>query len=194
MSDLAPPKQPLKNRPPSSVDELTEQNVQTVVKLEEAARRERTLGDRLADAVAKFCGSMTFMWTHVVWFGAWIVINVLPSLPHFDPFPFTFLTLVVSLEAIFLSTFIMISQNQETRLTERRNHLDLQINLLTEQENTKMLVMLAAIAKKVGAEEGDRKETAVLEQATKPENLVQQIDEAIEGTAEVHPKISPSKR
>ena len=69
-------------------------------------------------------------------------INDLPGVPHFDPFPFTFLTLVVSLEAIFLSAFILISQNHETRLSERRNQLDLQINLLTEQENTKMLKLL----------------------------------------------------
>ena len=59
---------------------------------------------------------------------------------------------MVSLEAIFLSTFILISQNQDTRISERRNHLDLQINLLSEQENTKMLMMLQAIAEKVGAD------------------------------------------
>jgi uncharacterized membrane protein len=171
---------------PSSEDELTQQNVDAIVKLEEAARQERSLSDRIADAVARFCGSMTFMWTHVVWFGGWIVFNVMPSFHHFDPFPFTFLTLVVSLEAIFLSTFIMISQNQETRLTERRNHLDLQINLLTEQENTKMLVMLTAVAKKLGVEEGSREADALAE-ATKPENLAQQIDEAIKNSSEAHP-------
>jgi uncharacterized membrane protein len=172
---------------PSSQEELTARNVQAIVKLEEAARRDRTLSDRLADGVARFCGSMTFMWTHVAWFGGWIFFNVLPGFHHFDPFPFTFLTLVVSLEAIFLSTFIMISQNQETRLTERRNHLDLQINLLTEQENTNMLVLLGAIAKKVGVNVGDRSEIAVLEEATKPENLAHQIDKAIETISESHP-------
>jgi uncharacterized membrane protein len=72
-----------------------------------------------------------------------------PGVDHFDPFPFTFLTLIVSLEAIFLSTFILISQNYETRLSERRNQLDLQINLLSEQE-TKMLRILERIAKRWG--------------------------------------------
>src|SRR5688572_10860081 len=100
-------------REPASEDELTQHNVEAIVKLEEAARQERSLSDRLADAVARFCGSMIFVWVHVAWFGAWITFNSLPGLPHFDSFPFTFLTLVVSLEAIFLSTFIMISQNQE---------------------------------------------------------------------------------
>jgi uncharacterized membrane protein len=103
------------------------------------------------------------------------------------------LTLVVSLEAIFLSTFIMISQNQETRLTERRNHLDLQINLLTEQENTRMLVMLSAIAKKLGVKEGDSKEAAALAEATKPENVAQQIDDAIQGASGSHP-IEPRRK
>jgi uncharacterized membrane protein len=95
---------------------------------------------------------------------------------HFDPFPFTFLTLIVSLEAIFLSTFILISQNHETRLSERRNQLDLQINLLSEQENTKMLRILERIAKKVGARTDDDPHLQVLEQATQPEKLVDQIE------------------
>jgi uncharacterized membrane protein len=107
----------------------------------------------------------------------WIIINIIPGVGHFDPFPFTFLTLVVSLEAIFLSTFILISQNHETRLSERRNQLDLQINLLTEQENTKMLTLLARIAKKVGARTDDHPHLQVLEQATQPEKLVDQIEE-----------------
>jgi uncharacterized membrane protein len=67
---------------------------------------------------------MTFVWVHVAWFGFWILINSISGLPHIDPFPFTFLTLVVSLEAIFLSTFILISQNHDTKVSERRNHLD----------------------------------------------------------------------
>ena len=166
----------------SSVEDLTAKNVAAIVELEKSARDELTVSDRIADAVARFCGSMTFFWTHVVWFGGWIAINLLPGFPHFDRFPFTFLTLVVSLEAIFLSTFILISQNHETKLAERRNHLDLQINLLAEQENTKMLKMLEAIGKAVGAQVQGDPETEVLEQATRPENLAQQIDKAMEET------------
>ena len=93
---------------------------------------------------------MTFVWVHVIWFGGWILLNSIPGIPHFDPFPFTFLTLIVSLEAIFLSTFILISQNLETRISERRSHLDLQLNMLSEQENTKMIAILLAIAAESG--------------------------------------------
>ena len=159
----------------NSVDQLTERNVTVIRELEEAAKEERTRTDRFAEAIANFCGSMTFVWVHVVWFGIWILINVVPRFPHIDPFPFTFLTLVVSLEAIFLSTFILISQNHDSKISERRNHLDLQINLLSEQENTQMLVMLRAIAEKVGADLGRDDQVEALSEETKPQRLVKQI-------------------
>lgn len=161
-----------------TVEEVTAINVRRIAQLDQAAKAERSYADRIADDIARFCGSMTFVWVHVVWFGAWVIANGLPGFRHFDPFPFTFLTLVVSLEAIFLSTFILISQNHETRLTERRNQLDLQINLLTEQENTRMLRMLELIAAKVGVRIEDDPSLQALDQPTQPEKLVEQIDEA----------------
>ena len=160
----------------SSVEELTQRNVETVAKLEEAAREQRTRADRVAEVIAGFCGSMTFVWVHVLWFGGWIIFNLLPGIRHIDPFPYTFLTLVVSLEAIFLSTFILISQNHDTRVSEKRNHLDLQINLLSEQENTQMLRLLQQIAVKVGADVAHESHARVLEQHTNPEKLVEQIE------------------
>jgi uncharacterized membrane protein len=158
-----------------SAEALTQQNVDAVSRLEEVAREKRTPTDRIAETIANFCGSMTFVWVHVGWFGGWILINLIPGLPHIDPFPFTFLTLVVSLEAIFLSTFILISQNHDTRISERRSHLDLQLNLLSEQENTKMLAMLQAIAAKVGADIGPDQHIQALSQDIQPEKLVEQI-------------------
>jgi len=135
------------------------------------------MSDRVARMIARFCGSMTFVWVHVVGFAGWIAINLVPGVKHIDPFPFTFLTFIVSLEAIFLSTFILISQNQDTRITDRRNHLDLQINLLSEQENTKMLMMLQAIAEKVGARIDRDEDMAVLAQETELEKVVAQIEQ-----------------
>jgi len=132
------------------IEQETESNVLKVVEIEKAQKQNRTFGEKLSETIALFCGSMTFVYVHVAWFGGWILFNSVLPFQHFDPFPFTFLTLVVSLEAIFLSTFILISQNHETRLTERRNHLDLQINMMAEQENTKLLELVEAIAKKVG--------------------------------------------
>lgn len=160
--------------------DLTRDNVQAMRKLEELAVAKRTLADRVAEFVARFCGSITFVWIHAALFAAWIVWNAVPGLPHFDPYPFTFLTLCVSLEAIFLSSFILISQNYEMRITERRSQLDLQINLLAEQENTKILQLLDRMAKKMGLYEGDDPEVQVLEQATRPETLARQIEDALD--------------
>lgn len=160
-----------------TVEELTRRNVETILQLDETAQANRTKSDCIADAISNFCGSMSFVWAHLIVFASWMIVNIIPGVAHFDPFPFTFLTLIVSLEAIFLSTFILISQNHETRLSERRNQLDLQINLLAEQENTKMLTLLERIAKKVGARTDDDPHLQVLEQATQPEKLVDQIEE-----------------
>jgi uncharacterized membrane protein len=159
-------------------EDVTRQNVLAMRQLEEAAMAKRTGADRVAAAIARFCGRMSFVWIHVMVFAAWIAYNTLPWFHAFDPYPFTFLTLVVSLEAIFLSTFILISQNYEMRVSERRNQLDLQINLLAEQENTKALQMLERIAKKVGAHVADDPQVRALEEATRPESLVEQIEEA----------------
>ena len=164
------------HRAAPSAEQLTEQNVETVTRLEETAREQRTPTDRLAEKIAKFCGSMTFVWVHVVWFGSWILLNLIPGIPHVDPFPFTFLTLIVSLEAIFLSTFILISQNLDSRISERRSHLDLQLNLLSEQENTKMIVILHAIAARVGADLTQDPNLKALSEETQPERLIEQIE------------------
>jgi uncharacterized membrane protein len=169
-------KTPASIRNGRSVDALTEQNVEKVKNLEEVARQQRTSTDRIAEKIANFCGSVRFVWVHVVWFGGWIVLNLIPGIRHIDPFPFTFLTLVVSLEAIFLSTFILISQNLETRISERRTHLDLQLNMLSEQENTKMIAILQAIAAKVGADLSHDPQLQALGEETEPERLVEQIE------------------
>src|SRR5882724_1538966 len=134
---------------PHTADELTERNVNTVIQLEREVRERRSSGDRIVDSITAFCGSVLFVWVHVVWFGAWIGLDVIRQGKTFDPYPYQLLTLVVSLEAIILSTFILISQNRDARLNDRRNHLALQIALLSEQENTKVLKMLDRIARKL---------------------------------------------
>jgi uncharacterized membrane protein len=103
--------------------------------------RRRRLGDRISDGITDFAGSLTFVNLHVIWFTLWIVANV--TFWRFDPFPFGLLTLIVSLEAIFLSTFVMISQNRESARSERRSEIDFETNVLSE-------VWLEAMADKLG--------------------------------------------
>jgi len=174
--DTDPPKSDY--RKARTMSDVTRHNVHAMRKLEEIALTQRSFADRIAAFVAKFCGSIVFVWIHVAIFAAWIGFNMWPGLSHFDPYPFTFLTLCVSLEAIFLSSFILISQNYEMRVAERRNQLDLQINLLAEQEATKTLQLLEAVARKLGVIECDDPEIAALEQATRPDKLARQIEKA----------------
>lgn len=161
--------------------DLIHRNVDRIRRMEQWSKRKRNLGERIAEPIAQFCGRMTFIWLHAAFFAGWIAWNVMRGVPHFDPYPFTFLTLCVSLEAIFLSAFILISQNQEMRLTERRNLLDLQINLLSEQENTKMLKLMHAMAQKLGVSEEDDPEMDALLEAVRPETISREIESAFAG-------------
>jgi uncharacterized membrane protein len=130
---------------------LLARNVEAVAQLEAADRARQTTAERFSDSIARMAGTGWFAGLHVLWFTMWIAWNsgFLPGVRPIDPFPFSFLTLVVSLEAIFLTLFVLISQNNLTRLSERRAHLDLQVNLLAEQESTKTVALLERIAQKL---------------------------------------------
>jgi uncharacterized membrane protein len=157
--------------------EITRRNVRTVRELEQLAVADPSLADRTAAFVARFAGSIHFVWIHAAAFGCWFALNSIPGLPHWDPYPFTFLTMWASMESIFIASFILISQNYAMRLSERRAQLDLQVNLLAEQETTKTLQMLDGIAKAVGAQCGEDPEVAALAEATRLESLASQLDE-----------------
>jgi uncharacterized membrane protein len=123
-------------------------NVATIAALERQALAHRSAAERLADRIAQTTGTLWFAILHAGWFGAWLLVNVgvVPGIRPFDPFPFSFLTLVVSLEAIFLTIFVLMSQNGMARRADRRAQLDLQINLLAEQESTRTVDLLRRIA------------------------------------------------
>jgi uncharacterized membrane protein len=168
-------------RPPDSVEELTRNNVERIQALEAREHEKATTADHVADAIANFAGSITFVLITVLLIGGWVVANLLlPQHARVDPFPFPLLTLVLSIEAIFLSIFILMSQNRAARVSDKRSHLDLQLNLLSEQENTKVLLLLERIGQAVGADTETDPDVKVLVQATKPEALSRQIDQAID--------------
>jgi uncharacterized membrane protein len=110
----------------------------------------RTAGERIADRMTAMFGSTPFLLLNAVWFVAWIVWNTVPGLPRFDPFPYGMLTMVVSLEAIFLSIFVLIAQNRSERIDELRAEVDLQVNMIAEAELTKLLQIVAVLAQKHG--------------------------------------------
>ncbi len=173
--------EPKETRAHSSLDELMQRNVESIQRIEQAVHDSRTPSDRVSDAVAAFCGSPLFVYVHCAIFAVWLSWNVLHIFPkglRFDPPPFNILTLVVSLEAIFLSTFILISQNRQQLLADQRNHLDLQINLLAEQENSQMLIMMQAVIDHLHIKDKPATSEA-LQEPTDPERLVEHIHQNI---------------
>ena len=117
--------------------------IDDILKLESL---ERSVSERIAERIAAFTGSMLFIWLHVVWFALWIAFNIpwLGSQP-IDPFPFTLLTMIVSLEAIFLSAFILMSENRQGRLADRRARVNLQVDMIAEREITKLMKLVVDI-------------------------------------------------
>ena len=162
----------------------TAYNVEAIAKLERDALEERSLAERVSDAITRFIGSMAFLILHVVLFAAWVVVNLnlLPGLAQFDPFPFGILTLIVSTEGVFLAIFILISQNRMSRLADRRAHLDLQVSMLSEQEMTMMLRMQQRLCEHFGVEvETIKEEAEYLMQETDVERLVNDLEEKLPG-------------
>jgi uncharacterized membrane protein len=123
----------------------------------EELKKLKNLGDKIADELTRFAGSMTFVYVHTLWFGLWIVVNLgaLGLALAFDKYPFGLLTLIVSLEAIFLSTFVMISQNRQAKAAEVRSELDYETNVKAEQEIELIMTALSRIASKQGVDISD---------------------------------------
>ncbi|HMF58706.1 MAG TPA: DUF1003 domain-containing protein [Pyrinomonadaceae bacterium] len=136
-----------------SQSEILRKNIAAIVEMQQRAERARSFQTRIADLITAFFGSMAFVYVHALWFGLWILLNIglvhIPYVSEFDPYPFQLLTMIVSLEAIFLSTFVLVSQNRSAELSERRAELDLHINLLAEQKAAKVLDMLQEIARQL---------------------------------------------
>ncbi len=116
-------------------------NIRAVAQMERAASLKRPMFARVCDRVTHDAGTTWSIALHGAWFVLWMAVNTL-SARRFDPFPFSLLTSIVSLEAIFLTLFVLASQNRLTQESDKRAHLDLQVNLLAEQEMTLVLRML----------------------------------------------------
>jgi uncharacterized membrane protein len=156
---------------------VIERNIETIAALRERGLRERSASDRIADAITAFSGRMLFIYAHVVWFGGWILVNTGRfGIKPFDAYPYGLLTMIVSLEAIFLATFVLITQNRMAEESERRADLALHMGILTEHELTRALHMLDALHQKLGIEGDQDPELTELEQETLPEDVLARID------------------
>jgi uncharacterized membrane protein len=162
------------NHPPLS--DVIERNIQNQARLRLDAALGRTFQERIADTITAFSGSMRFVYLHVLWFGLWVLLNTGRLGMHpFDPFPYSLLTMIVSLEAIFLSTFVLISQNRAGVEADARADVALHVGLLTEHEVTRTLQMLDAIQERLGIANDSQSDLAQLEMETKPEDVLAEI-------------------
>lgn len=165
---------PIKDKP--LLADVIVRNIANLSRIRQQTAQRRTLHEHLSDAITSASGRMRFVYLHILWFGGWIVANAgWRQFPAFDPFPYGLLTMIVSLEAIFLSTFVLISQNRLSDEAERRADLHLHIGLLTEHEVTRVLQMLDAIEDKLGIINHTHSELAQLEIETKPEDVLAEI-------------------
>jgi uncharacterized membrane protein len=158
-----------------------QRNVQEISKMEGDALQSRSAAERLGDFVAQKAGTVWFIGFHIVWFATWALLNsgTLAAVKPFDPLPYPFLTLIVSLEAIFLSLFILMSQNRASVHEDRRSHLDLQINLLAEHESSKTLELLKALCEHHGLACSQDPELVELIARTKPSEIVQALKSSL---------------
>jgi uncharacterized membrane protein len=132
----------------------TQRNIQAIAKLEEEALDRRTAAEHASDAIVKSIGSTPFLLLHVLLVGIWstVNLNLITGVKAFDPFPFSILALLLAAESVFLTIFVLISQNRMAREAERRSHLDLQVGMLAEQELTVMLQMLQKLCQHAGVD------------------------------------------
>jgi uncharacterized membrane protein len=175
-----------------SQNQIIRKNIAAISEMQRKDVAARKPEERISDLITRFSGSTVFVLIHVVWFGLWILLNVnlvhIPRLSEFDPFPFGLLTMIVSLEAIFLSTFVLISQNRMASLSEKRAELDLQVNMLAEQKAAKTLELLEHIAQQLDTvyERFNYKtdpEIQALKVSPEPDEVLKVMEEAVKEEA-----------
>jgi uncharacterized membrane protein len=156
---------------------VVERNVQALLARRAEDDQAKTWSERIADGVTRFAGSMTFVYIHLVMYVTWIVVNlgVIPGVPRFDP-TFVILAMEASVEAIFLSTFVLISQNRMAALADKRADLDLQVSLLSEHEITRMLSLVQQIAARMGIDDARDPELDELARDIHPEKVLDKIE------------------
>jgi len=158
-------------------------NIEAIAQVERELLGRRSRVEKIGDVIARFFGSLWFIGAHVLFFTLWIVENSvrIPSIEPFDPYPFPFLGLIVGIEFIFLTTFVLMNQNMQSKRQDHWGHMSLQVCLLTEQEVTKNMKMLHQICRQLGLENSSGTEAAnELVQETSVVELVAEIEKARE--------------
>jgi uncharacterized membrane protein len=165
-------------QPPSSLNSSLRRNIEALQRRRREEEAHAAPHERLANAITRFTGSMRFVWVHVAVYGFWIVANLgwIAPIKPWDP-TFVILAMVASVEAIFLSTFILITQNRMALAAERRAELDVQITLLAEAEITKLVELVSEIAERMNLPDAEGAEIEEMKERVAPEAVLDAIEE-----------------
>ena len=160
-----------------------DRNIRDIARLEQAVLHSRSRADRFAWAITRAVGSGLSVLLHVAWFGTWVWLNTptLSGAPPFDPFPFAVLTMLVSLEVIFLSVIVLLNQNRTAIETDKRAHLNIQIDLLAERELTLILRMQRELAQHLGINSPLSRELEELLKDTDLHDIATKLDRELPG-------------
>ncbi|WP_442932010.1 DUF1003 domain-containing protein [Microvirga sp. CF3016] len=163
---------------PNVLASVLERNIDALREKRQEEERKAGLQERIAEVITRFTGSMAFVYVHLVLVAGWVAANIglIPGVPAFDP-TFVILATFASVEAIFLSTFVLISQNRAAEEADRRSELDLQTNLLSEHEITRLLTLTRAIAQHLGIQEAQDPTLQELERHVAPEKVLDRLTE-----------------
>ena len=163
---------------PPGFTSVLERNISALRRKREEEEKKASLQDRIAEIITRFTGSMAFVYAHLALVAGWVASNLglIPGIPAFDP-TFVILATFASVEAIFLSTFVLISQNRAAAEAERRAELDLQTNLLSEHEITRLLILTRAIAQHLDIKEAHDPTLRELERHVAPEKVLDRLTE-----------------
>ena len=170
----------------ASSSKIHETNIGKIVHLEAENERLVTAPSRYFGAVGRFAGTPVFIVTHLACVALWMIVNsgAVPGLSVFDPFPFVFLGVLLAIEAVLLTSFVLIRQNHMSAIADQRSHLDLQINLLAEKEATKIIQLLQRMSRHMGIEEQvTDSETRELGRDTKVEEVAEELAANLEDSA-----------
>jgi uncharacterized membrane protein len=177
-SDQTTPRPPTVPPPsPPGLTPVLERNIRSLQLRRQHEEATAAWETRTADAITRFTGSMMFVYLHLAAFGVWIIANLgwIPGIPAWDP-SFVVLAMIASVEAIFLSTFVLISQNRMAAAADKRADLDLQISLLSEHEITRLIALVQALADHVGVKSEVDGEVGELKQDVAPEAVLDRIE------------------
>jgi uncharacterized membrane protein len=165
--------QPAANAAPASVAE----NVKKIISLESEALRPRSRSEEITDSIGGFVGTISFVVLQIVAFCGWVLVNagIVSQIPAFDPFPYSLLSSMTSFEAVLIAAFVLMKQNRMGVVADRRDHLDLQVNLLTERQATQIIQMLDRLSGHFGIEQHKDEDSRELGRHVAVEHLVEEV-------------------